>query len=664
MNLSIMAESVENGVSQEGSNEYPAHPETVKENGNVAFGGGADAEMTEEKQNGEAPEERESSTEASASEEVVNEQELKYWKAVKENPADFTSWTYLLQFVEQENKLSSARQAFEAFFKRYPYCYGYWKKFADMERKNGNIDKAQESTKGQIDGPELMRSLFERAVSTAGEEFRADKLWDAYIEWEKSQGQLQRVTALFKQHINSNPIAAVLCTEELLKLRAEVAAAPPGLTSADAEPLISGDDADEVAPGTETAPGTESSVTAQIEEFVSVQDDAETIAIREKVIAARQVVFSTLEDEVRKRWTFEESIKRPYFHVKPLERVQLKNWREYLDFELSNGDHKRVVILFERCVIACALYEDFWQRFASYMEVHSVEKCRHVYERACTIHLPRKPSIHLAWAAFEEEQGNAGKASEILAELDKGVPGIIMVKLKRVNLERRRKNFDVVSSLYEESMNETSDQELATFFAIRYSRFLTKIMGNIDKAREVLKGALEKDKGNKRLYLQLLDLELSIYPVSEERVEEVFDLVKDSELDTEVKQGFSQRRVEFLEDFSGNIAKIMAAQENHTKLYKGKSALVPLAGRKRSQDGESSDNKAKVAKSEEVAADSSQQVVSVAITGAEAYDTSYSTAAAAYSASLSAYSYAAPSQSQWAAYSAYSAAHPVRSCFL
>ena len=74
--------------------------------------------------------------------------------------------------------------------------------------------------------------------------------------------------------------------------------------------------------------------------------------------------------------------------------------------------------------------------------------------------------------------------------------------------------------------------------------------------------------------------------MSEERVEEVFDLVKDSDLDTEVKQGFSQRRVEFLEDFSGDIAKIMAAQENHTKLYKGKSALVPLAGRKRSQDGE------------------------------------------------------------------------------
>ena len=74
----------------------------------------------------------------------------------------------------------------------------------------------------------------------------------------------------------------------------------------------------------------------------------------------------------------------------------------------------------------------------------------------------------------------------------------------------------------------------------------------------------------------------------------------------------------------------------------------------------SSDVKSKVAKSEEVVADSSQQVTSTPITGAEAYDTSYSSAAAAYSASMSAYSYAAPSQSQWAAYSSYNAAHPVR----
>lgn len=35
--------------------------------------------------------------------EEKKESELeKYWKAVKDNPADFTGWTYLLQYVEQE----------------------------------------------------------------------------------------------------------------------------------------------------------------------------------------------------------------------------------------------------------------------------------------------------------------------------------------------------------------------------------------------------------------------------------------------------------------------------------------------------------------------------------------------------------------------------------
>lgn len=31
-----------------------------------------------------------------------------------------------------------------AFLGRYPLCYGYWKKFADLERRAGNNDKAAE----------------------------------------------------------------------------------------------------------------------------------------------------------------------------------------------------------------------------------------------------------------------------------------------------------------------------------------------------------------------------------------------------------------------------------------------------------------------------------------------------------------------------------------
>lgn len=34
--------------------------------------------------------------------EEVNTELDKYWKAVRDNPGDFTGWTYLLQYVEQE----------------------------------------------------------------------------------------------------------------------------------------------------------------------------------------------------------------------------------------------------------------------------------------------------------------------------------------------------------------------------------------------------------------------------------------------------------------------------------------------------------------------------------------------------------------------------------
>lgn len=122
-----------------------------------------------------------------------------------------------------------------------------------------------------------------------------------------------------------------------------------------------------------------------------------------------------------------KKIKRPYFHVKPLERLQLKNWRDYLDFEISQGDPRRIEFLFERCVISCALYEDFWSKvvlfrnhlfkishflslfcqYCKYAESSIPERVSAIYRRACTIHLQQKPNIHLAWAAFEEKNGEA-----------------------------------------------------------------------------------------------------------------------------------------------------------------------------------------------------------------------------------------------------------------
>ena len=42
-------------------------------------------------------------------------------------------------------------------------------------------------------------SLNEKALSAAGTDFRADRLWDSVIHWEKQQKNLQKVMALYDQ---------------------------------------------------------------------------------------------------------------------------------------------------------------------------------------------------------------------------------------------------------------------------------------------------------------------------------------------------------------------------------------------------------------------------------------------------------------------------------
>lgn len=51
-------------------------------------------------------------------------------------------------------------------------------------------------------------------------------------------------------------------------------------------------------------------------------------------------------------------------------------------------------------------------KYAKYMENHSIEGVRNVFKRACMIHLPRKPAIHLLWGAFEEQQGKCKHLSQ------------------------------------------------------------------------------------------------------------------------------------------------------------------------------------------------------------------------------------------------------------
>jgi len=77
----------------------------------------------------------------------------------------------------------------------------------------------------------------------------------------------------------------------------------------------------------------------------------------------------------------------------------------------------------------------------------------------------------------------------------------------------------------------------------------------VDKAIEVLEKAVEKDKDNTRLYLQLIDMGLQKNPIDEERIVAILDQFLDKDSDLEQKIMFAQRKIEFLEDFGSSVEK-------------------------------------------------------------------------------------------------------------
>ncbi|KAK5864714.1 hypothetical protein PBY51_015933 [Eleginops maclovinus] len=554
------------------------------------------------------------------------------WKAAHDNPQDFTSWTDLLQYCEQESHITASRRALEAFLSRYPLCYGYWKKYADLERRAGYNNKAEEVCiqglqviplsvdlwihyinllLGTLDmnlpeSPERIRSVFEEGVRAAGLDFHSDRLWDLYVEWEKEQGNMKNAATVldrvlrvptqlynthydkFKEHLNGHEPKDLLSPEEYEELRAFCRQSQKAERAEQAQ-----EEEEERPPGEEepaTPEGTDS------EELMQ--------KIREQVLIRRDKVYQDNEGEVRKRWHFEDAIKRPYFHVKPLDRLQLRAWHTYLDWEIAqlNPDTKdpqqdpdqadtegsevtakpqeetqdaavsrddyKVRILFERCLIACALYEEFWIRYNQYLETQSVDEARAVLKRACEVHLAYKPNIHMQWATFEERHGDLNQARRVLEALEKMLPGLAVVRLRRAALERRAGQLDQSEALLQEAVEESKEKPtLHAFYSIKLARLLLKLGRNPSRARRVLQEALEISPDNDKLHLNLLELEVSGDP-SAEVVQECVTRALAAPLAPHTKILFSQRGLQFAEDYSNSIESVLSVYEEHQKLLK------------------------------------------------------------------------------------------------
>jgi pre-mRNA-processing factor 39 len=98
----------------------------------------------------------------------------RYFDVVRNDPSDFTSWTLLLQACAKEEQFLAIATAYEAFLAEYPFCYAYWKKYADHVQR-----QASETALG----PAPVIAVYERGVHAVAQSV---DMWGYYCNFMSS----------------------------------------------------------------------------------------------------------------------------------------------------------------------------------------------------------------------------------------------------------------------------------------------------------------------------------------------------------------------------------------------------------------------------------------------------------------------------------------------
>lgn len=88
--------------------------------------------------------------------------------------------------------------------------------------------------------------------------------------------------------------------------------------------------------------------------------------------------------------------------------------------------------------------------------------------------------------------GDLTEARRVLEALEKTLPGLAVVRLRRAALERRAGQLDQSEALLQEAVAESKEKPtLHAFYSIKLARLLLKLGRNPSRARRVLQEALE-----------------------------------------------------------------------------------------------------------------------------------------------------------------------------
>ncbi|KAF2197761.1 hypothetical protein GQ43DRAFT_190895 [Delitschia confertaspora ATCC 74209] len=485
---------------------------------------------------------------------------------VAANEDDFDLWAQLVTYVEgleggltrnsSPSSIELFRNVYDHFLAKFPLFFGYWKKYADAEFTIGGSEAAElvyergvSCVQNSVDlwvnycifkettthDPDIMRELYERAAQCVGLDYMSHPFWDKYLELERRFNNEANMFKILERiiHIPMHQYGRYFSHFQ---------------TMAATRPV------EELAP-----PEVIRDFTNQLVEQFQGQNKSQLEFERElrgMVDRLHLEINHRTSAETQKRWPFEEKVKRPYFHVHELEETELANWRKYLDFEEAEGDYVRTVFLYERCVVTCALYDEFWFRYIRWMSAkEGKEEEVHVLYMRAAVYVPiARYSIRLLWARFEESVGRVNYANLLYdAVLDVMGPNTETIVAK-ANTIRRYDGVEAAVAFYEDYINtKTTDIYLQGALVAEQARLLWKVKGSADEARKLFSSKYRWYLDSRYFLINWLQFEIDSATTGEteeqthERVKKVHDLIrKEGRLGPHVLRDLSHHYMVFL----------------------------------------------------------------------------------------------------------------------
>ncbi|KAK9370884.1 hypothetical protein V1509DRAFT_615089 [Lipomyces kononenkoae] len=446
---------------------------------------------------------------------------------LEQDTDNFENWESLIGATEaldggigrssSPETVEQIRILFDAFLRKFPLLFGYWKRYADIEFSVAGSDaseaiyrRAVASIPNSVDlwtgycsfkmdtCPDVdeVRELFDTATEFTGIDFLSHTLWDKYIEFEERLERPDMVMQVLDRVTRIPMHQYARYFERYTHLSA----------SRPVEELTSQEEFDQVRTALSEELGQKG------EKMLPAEIDRELRIRIQKLHVTR---FTEVQQETMRRWPFEAEIKRPYFHVKPLDETEMVNWRRYLDFEEIEGDFRRVQFLYEKCLVATALYDEFWFRYVRWLSAQDGdhrEDVRNVYRRGSGIFAPiGRPAFRLAYAYFEEAEGDHDLARNVFESILSELPGNIETIIAKANFERRVAGADSAIGVYTSAI-ESGSCDVYTRGALiaEWARILWTVKGSPDDARGLFEKYADHYLDSRYFWINYLRFEIAL----------------------------------------------------------------------------------------------------------------------------------------------------------